>query len=82
MRLIFILCFIFVTGCQEKTVSTPVSGQVSSSVATDPFAPKDGDPGCADSELTEEKIVEKAMEKPKVDENSGALQGATDCEVQ
>lgn len=80
MRWFFILSMFVLIGCQEQKTPVSVVAPVSSS-AVDPFA-KPGDPGCADSELTEQKIVEKAMEKPKVDTSAGALKGATDCEVE
>ena len=80
-KLFFILLVMGAIGCQkeEKSVSSiSVSSTNSSEVD---FLNKDKDEACDTPELTENKIVEQAM-KPAKANAGGALQGATDCEVE
>ncbi|MBH48264.1 MAG: hypothetical protein CME71_08860 [Halobacteriovorax sp.] len=80
-KLFFILLVMSAIGCQkeEKSVTNiSVSSTASSEVD---FLNKDKDEACDTPELTENKIVEQAMKPAKVNAG-GALQGATDCEVE
>lgn len=81
MKFVFIILIMSaLTACQEKK---PVSVSGSSTVQsnTDIDLTLEKDEACDTPEITEDKIVEQAM-KPAKANAAGALQGATDCEVE
>ncbi len=67
-------------GCQEKK-SVTVTGSSSVQSHSDIDLTLEKDEACDTPEITEDKIVEQAM-KPAKANAAGALQGATDCEVE
>tara|TARA_R110000868_G_scaffold32343_2_gene117636 strand:- start:9723 stop:9974 length:252 start_codon:yes stop_codon:yes gene_type:complete len=81
-NLFFIMLVMTMISCQkeEKSVSS-ISISSSSTTSEVDFLDKDKDEACDTAELTENKIVEQAM-KPAKANAGGALQGATDCEVE
>jgi hypothetical protein len=80
MRFLLVLFTLSLISCQQEQIhQDQVSSPVSSALKNDElFADKDE--SCADSELTEDKIVQQAMKPVEVNE-AGALQGASDCTV-
>lgn len=81
MKLIFlIIAVVFLTNQKEEDIPVIKYSNIESSEAKF-FLSKDKEEACDTAELTEEKIVEQAMKPAKVNE-SGALQGATDCVVE
>lgn len=83
MKIVLVLLSLLLISCQEKKTDAQAQTQVqaSSAAKVEDKLFEEKDPGCEDSEMTEDKIVAQAMEAPKTTEG-GALQGATDCEIE
>lgn len=79
MKIVLVMLSLLLVSCQEKASTS--QAQVSSSSAVEEKLFEEKDPGCETTEMTEDKIVAQAMEAPKPTEG-GALQGATDCEIE
>lgn len=79
MKIVLVMLSLFLISCQEQNTQAQTQSASTSKVEEKLFEEKD--PGCETSEMTEEKIVAQAMEAPKTTEG-GALQGATDCEIE
>ncbi len=80
MKLGFLLLVILSLLSCQKEYSSKTSVSVSTGSQADDTLNLEADEACDTPELTEEKIVEQAMKPAKANE-AGALQGATDCEV-
>lgn len=78
MKLSFLLVFLLVACQQQPEIKKDVVS--SPAASTDSFL-EEKDESCADSEMTEDKLVEHAM-KPAQANTGGALQGASDCVVE
>tara|TARA_R110002049_G_scaffold179979_1_gene347011 strand:- start:830 stop:1081 length:252 start_codon:yes stop_codon:yes gene_type:complete len=79
VAVLFLVIFSIVSCQKEYSSKTSVSVSTGTSV-DDQTLNLEEDEACDTPELTEDKIVEQAM-KPAKANDSGALQGATDCEV-
>lgn len=79
MKFIFLFMTLIVVGCQEKTPTVSTTTTTATSTQTQDDLLLEKEEGCADAELSEDKIVEQAMKPAQAD--TGALKGVTDCEV-
>jgi len=81
MKIVLVMLSILLVSCQETKTTAQAQTQSTTAAKVEDKLFEEKDPGCETSEMTEEKIVEQAMVAPKTTEG-GALQGATDCEVE
>lgn len=81
MKIVLVMFSLLLVSCQENKSEAQAQTQSATTSKVEEKLFEEKDPGCETSEMTEDKIVAQAMEAPKPTEG-GALQGATDCEIE